>query len=492
MLRFSCPKCKALLTADDQQAGRQYACVTCGQILRVPTPFDPGLPGSAPSSPLTSGSPALSSSRLPLCPPPAAGIAPAEVRVINGRQVIFWPCTFCKIGLNTGYENVGLTIQCPGCRQPVTVPSANVNGILPGGLPAQRDGRGSPGPAGRTRFARRAAALAVAALVILGAAAALLVWRPWAEKAELTEDDIKFLPDGCQLVASLNVQELRASATYQKVKRKYTETTRTSFSRMEENLANHFGLGPADITKVLLGGEFSKLPPDFTVVVKTRKAARAEEILNKNGGETFFKKEKIGPYLMYISQEVMKAAAEDYLPDAFAVVNRTTLVIGPAASVRKVLERNGQPQFSASLQAALKKTDTSRTLVMAVGKVPEGLRKILEDEVPKPLASTLKWLDRLQGGSLEVQAGSSIDVQVQGIFSDPKVAKETKKNVASLIALAKNFRVVPRDWSVILEAIKARVQGDTVTWTVTVDADQAIKIAEEKLASRIGHGAGPW
>src|SRR5262249_59962785 len=139
----------------------------------------------------------------------------AEVRVINSRRVIFWPCAFCKIGLKTGQENLGLTIECPACRKPVLVPNPNANGAWAGSLLVNGEGLASPGDtgksAGRRRFIRRAAIVAVATLVLLGGAAALLIWQPWAGKAELTEDDIQFLPDGCQLVAALDVQGLRAS-----------------------------------------------------------------------------------------------------------------------------------------------------------------------------------------------------------------------------------------------------------------------------------------
>jgi hypothetical protein len=427
--------------------------------------------------------------------PPPTGTPRAEVRVINSRPVIFWPCAFCKIGLNTGQENVGLTIECPACRKPVLVPNPNANGAWPGSLPLNGDGLASSGDtgksAGRRRFIRRAAILAVAILVLVGGAAALLVWRPWARKAELTEDDIKFLPDGCQLVAALDVQGLRASKTYDKFKGKYEETTGASIAELEAALTKRLGLGPADIKKVLLGGEFSKLPPDFTVVVKTSKALRAEDLVHKLGGQDFFDEVKSGPYRMYTStREELKTVGGEYLPDSFAVVNNTTVVIGPATSVRKVLKRNREPRFSPSLQEALKHTRFSRTFVLAVGKVPDSLRTILknmasmnlEDEVSKKLSMALEWLNGLKGGNLEIQVGSSFDVKVRGIFKDARVAENTKKTVALFVDGVKSFRVVSSDWVAILDSLKAEARGDTVTWTLTVDADKAIKLAEKHLA----------
>jgi hypothetical protein len=425
--------------------------------------------------------------------PPAAGIPRAEVRVINSRRVIFWPCAFCKIGLNTGHENIGLTIECPACRKPVLVPNPNANGAWPGSAPAGGEGQAGTGaagePPGRRKVARWPAFLAVAALVLGGAAVALLVWRPGAGKTELTDDDIQFLPDGCQLVAALDVEGLRASKAYGKVKRKYKEMTGASLAQLEADLTKRLGLGPADINKVLLGGEFSKLPPDFTVVVKTSKALRAEDLVHKLGGQDFFDEEKSGPYRMYTStREELKTVGGEYLPDSFAVVNNTTVVLGPAVSVRKVLERNHNPRFTPSLQEAMKKTDFSRTLAVAVGKMPDELRTIIKDMASQKLGAAFvlldqafAWLDKLNGGGLEVHVSSSVDLKVRGIFSDPKDAEETKNNVASTIKWVRSFGKIPPDWSAILDSLKGQVRGDTVTWTLTVDADKAIRIAEKHV-----------
>ena len=69
MIRFSCPRCRTLVTVDDHQAGSKYACVSCGQLMLVPAharavrPAGPGGP--------------------PPAPPPTSLV---DVRVVNGRQ----------------------------------------------------------------------------------------------------------------------------------------------------------------------------------------------------------------------------------------------------------------------------------------------------------------------------------------------------------------------------------------------------------------------
>src|SRR4051794_34939084 len=38
MIRFACPKCKAVLECPDDEAGSKMGCPHCGQRLQIPTP----------------------------------------------------------------------------------------------------------------------------------------------------------------------------------------------------------------------------------------------------------------------------------------------------------------------------------------------------------------------------------------------------------------------------------------------------------------------
>jgi hypothetical protein len=81
MIRFSCPRCQALLSADDREAGGKHACATCGQLMRVPIPetairaADAALPSPAPptASPRVDVRPAV------VLAPGAAGKGPVAL-----------------------------------------------------------------------------------------------------------------------------------------------------------------------------------------------------------------------------------------------------------------------------------------------------------------------------------------------------------------------------------------------------------------------------
>jgi predicted Zn finger-like uncharacterized protein len=44
MIRFSCPKCQAVIKVDDHRAGEKVYCPTCSQKLLIPTPPPPPVP----------------------------------------------------------------------------------------------------------------------------------------------------------------------------------------------------------------------------------------------------------------------------------------------------------------------------------------------------------------------------------------------------------------------------------------------------------------
>src|SRR5262249_22181322 len=137
-----------------------------------------------------------------------SGTQPAEVCTVKGRKIIFWQCPDCQANIDANFEHVGLTITCPACRKPVVVPNPLTSNASCNQVPNR------PGVSHRPR--RKTATLAAFGLVLLlivSAVAGLLTWRPWAAKADLKNADVKFLPNDCQAVGSLDFQELLASRT---------------------------------------------------------------------------------------------------------------------------------------------------------------------------------------------------------------------------------------------------------------------------------------
>ena len=95
MIRFSCPACKNVLQAADQQAGATVTCPKCNGQMRVPG--------------------AASSKSESVTAPPLPSAAP---------KVISFACPSCSAGVRVMADLVGSVVSCPKCQLQMKVPAA--------------------------------------------------------------------------------------------------------------------------------------------------------------------------------------------------------------------------------------------------------------------------------------------------------------------------------------------------------------------------------
>ena len=65
--------------------------------------------------------------------------------------------------------------------------------------------------------------------------------------------------------------------------------------------------------------------------------------------------------------------------DAFCVAESKVVLIGELESIRKVLKRDGKPNFSEGMKAAIKQADFSKTIAVAINVkevLPKGGRGV--------------------------------------------------------------------------------------------------------------------
>jgi hypothetical protein len=357
----------------------------------------------------------------------------------------------------------------------VNVPKPNAGGFRTGPLPAQGGGRLGRGP-GRKPSAGRAAALAAVLLMLVGGAVALLLWRPWAGRPNLQEEDIKFLPDGCQAVAVVRVRALLESPLYPKLTKKYEELTNESFRAVEAQVKKAVGLALAEIDTLTVGGRFQDGDSEVALVVRTTRPVRPEDILDRIQFGNSFVKTKVGAYRLYEYDAGEQLGLKKTQTPSFVVVNDTTIVAGPAASVRKALERDAPPVFSSGLKAAMEQTDFSRTFALAATKVPRDLRDLLKTLPVPNIGKAVGSLNFLEGVGLEIQLGSRCDVKGTALFADEKLARDVYKTINSALQTVQSFHLVPEEWSPVLKSIKVKVSGTTLTGTLTMEADTLLNL----------------
>ncbi len=142
MIRFMCPRCKAVLEQPDNAAGQKMACPACNQRLQVPLPAEnKTVLGSAVENapPLSAAAGSAVVEAVPVTPAPggaelpapAAASARVQIRLVMGREHIFWPCPLCQNQVDVPQDLGQLAVRCPHCARKIEVP-------YPQGAPPRR------------------------------------------------------------------------------------------------------------------------------------------------------------------------------------------------------------------------------------------------------------------------------------------------------------------------------------------------------------------
>ncbi len=448
MIRFTCPKCRALLAADEQQAGSKFACADCGQLMLVPVPAAVKPAGAA-----------------------GAG-SPADVPAADGAgAVLFWTCPHCRAGLNVPLDRVGRSQPCPECHETIQVPDPRTNHRQPTVV------AGPAPPRPRWLFGLLTSVAVVGLLA--AAAVVLLVWRPWSGPTAPSAAQLAFLPDDTQFVAALNVEQLQASAAYRKIKTALVHWKgKDSFQDNEAALRRQLGLGLSDVAHVLLGGKFGgDAPVELVAVVKTKTPISPATILKSESGKGFKGREaKVGPYTLYRGLDFLRVPS-------FCVVDDTTLVVGyPEPALRRVLVRDRRPHFAPDVQTALAQADFGRTFTAALGKVSADLQGALRKSVgfreDHPLAFLLQQCD---GMVLEIDAGAEIAVRSVVICPDAEAARKVKESGEAAVTLTRNVPgVLPPSALEFLDRVRFRARGRQAVVTIVLDPDRIIPLIEAR------------
>jgi DNA-directed RNA polymerase subunit RPC12/RpoP len=117
MIRFACPKCKTVL---ENEPGVKFSCPGCGQRLQAPLPPENKTvmgkllePTPAPASPPVA---------VPVHPQPTPADGGVQLRILMGREHLFWNCPLCQNPVDTPLDLNQPSVRCPHCSQKIAVP----------------------------------------------------------------------------------------------------------------------------------------------------------------------------------------------------------------------------------------------------------------------------------------------------------------------------------------------------------------------------------
>ncbi len=195
--------------------------------------------------------------------------------------------------------------------------------------------------------------LLLAVLIVLAA------WiQPGRARADQPGDDLlKYLPDDCQAVVSLQVAECLKSGAWKDLRADFPE-----FEDVKKAFKEATNLTPDQVERVVVGFR-SDRPPFFAA--RTSRELKVSDITAALKNPTI-KESKVGGETLYENQTDANTS--------FVLIGGTTTLIGPADQLRGVLGRRGPPRHAPDLRDVLAKADFKQTCVCAADiKVLTGL-----------------------------------------------------------------------------------------------------------------------
>jgi hypothetical protein len=283
------------------------------------------------------------------------------------------------------------------------------------------------------------------------------------------DDDLKFMPANCQVVASIRFDQLLQSDVFKELRRDIPQIDQG----MKASLNQDSGIATEDIEQMLFG--VGANDQDVIVVIHTKKAVESRDIVSKIKGATYTEA-KVGKYSV---QEPQNA-----LQPAICVVDKKRVVVGKKESLRAVLQRDKKPEFSKNLQEAIKATDFSKTVAFAMDAKagrsnPAGGLGMLGAN-----KDVFGALEKTNGIAAQFKIGSDVRWEMTLLCQDAASAKDVKKLIDGFLVMGKNNKDMPQEVRDLME-LNLKVDGNKVTGGNTFKVSPLIKTFKQQQQKKM-------
>jgi hypothetical protein len=306
------------------------------------------------------------------------------------------------------------------------------------------------------------------ALLLVCSGAGLVGWWLFAPRTVI--DELKFMPDHCQLIATIHMDELLQSGAFKELRREIPEVEQAMVQDKKE-----MGIAVDDIEKLVIGGSTTN-PNDTITVVRTKKPVYAPD-LRTNMKNTTYTETKIGKYLL-------QEPADPSSP-AFCVPDKKVVIVGKTEALRAVLKRDKKPVFSEGLQTAMKQVDFSKTIAFAmdarasqskpgaVAGMPMGPERMFQES-----------LDKADGLAVQSKIGSDVRLDITILCPNSRNAEDLHKLIGMGLGALKSLPGLSKEVSDLLDPGNFKVTGNNVLYSSTFKVGpliQTYKMQKGKL-----------
>ena len=414
---------------------------------------------------------------------------------------IAFTCPSCRRPLNVPDAMAGRSGKCPQCKSSIMVPQRS---MAMAGAISNRPMAASP-MSGRyvqtgaaPRVTGRSPWMKLSALVGLGSAAtaAALVGMLFLGGSGPI-DPMAYLPDNCQAVVIVRMEELINSGAFKELKTLTNDLpppASRELTKLNET-PEEVGLAFEDMVVITAGynvasGLDTMSEPDNTSLVQTKNKVTADDLKGKMKKYTFTES-KVGRFSVYETPAV-PGKRKDM---AFTVLNDKNVLYGTPSVVKKVLERNKKPELGETMQAALKDLDQTKTVGFAMT-----LKDLTGHAMVKKGSAAVP--PNLQGfiGDLEylvLHIGVATDIEISSVvkLKSDKSADDLRKLAEGGVTLVKTQFAdkLPPEATEIIDGIKMASAGGKFTVNLPLKTASLVALAKKgpALLGPLMKGGGP-
>ncbi len=317
-------------------------------------------------------------------------------------------------------------------------------------------------------------------LLLFCSAAGVVAW--WLLTSRGVTDELKFMPDNCQMLAAIQMDELLQSGAFKELRREIPEIEQA----LTQDKNNELGLGMDDIEKIVFGNS-SVNANEMITVVRTKKPVSAQDMRTNRKGTTYTEV-KVGKYLLH--------EPADANSPAFCVPDKKVVIVGRTEALRTILQRDKKPVFPEGLQMAMKQADFSKTIAFALdlkaGQSKPGAPGAMPMMGPNPMFQN--GLDKADGLAIQAKIGSEVRLDVTVLCRDSKSAEDLHKQIDTALGLLKNLPNLSKENADLLDAKNFKVAGANVQYSGSFKVSpliQAYKMQKGLVAGPQGAGMPP-
>jgi hypothetical protein len=312
--------------------------------------------------------------------------------------------------------------------------------------------------------------LSIASVLLLGGGilAALFLFR--GRGGPETASAMKFLPDNPPMIFSWRVADFWNSRALQDLKRELPQFEAALLRPLRE-LAGRGLPGPQDVSSILAGGTKGKM----TAVMAMTRDITTQDLLRIYAGPQF-NSEIVDPYTMYNCPKI-----------SFCLVNSRLVVLGQEADLRLVLRRNGEPQLSANLRAALAEVDLGKTFTAAIDAAA------MPGQNVQPGRFEVQLGPDPEAVAIDCQIGNDVSLRAILVYKDAATAQEARQQIDPARAKVKAAALelfVGKEVTDILDRTEVRQEGARIVATTSFEVAPVAR-ALARFVPRGGIGPGP-